>query len=128
MAYLGGLYRFSSKEDSFKWFYAAAEKGLSSAQSEVGSAYEFGSGTAQSYPLAFEWYSKAAAQDDIEAQARLGFLHESGLGIPIDLSEARRYYRLAARQGSIVGATPLADEILAEHPGQKGTELLNGAD
>ena len=56
--------------------HKAAEKGLASAQNDLGWYYEMGTGVEEDEATAIKWYEKAAAQGYQEAAERLKELEE----------------------------------------------------
>ena len=51
-----------------------AERGVSTAQFNLGVIYDNGEGVPQDYAEAVKWYRKAAEQGDAAAQSNLGFM------------------------------------------------------
>ena len=87
-----------SDENAVKWFTKAAEKGLASAQYNLGRCYENGDGISKSYEKAVEWYSKAANQGDARAQFGLGECYYNGWGVSKSYEKAVEWYTKAANQ------------------------------
>ncbi|HET7750365.1 MAG TPA: tetratricopeptide repeat protein, partial [Terriglobales bacterium] len=78
----------------------AADKGLATAQFNLGSCYELGQGVVQDLTVAAQWYRRAALQGHSEAQNDLGMLYEEGRGVTQDVMEALKLYLLAAQNGN----------------------------
>ena len=100
-----------------------AEKGLPSAQYNVGLMHLNGLGVPKDAVAAHGWIQKAAELGDRDAQQALGVMYSKGKGIPQDDFEAVNWYRAAALQGSTQAAVNLA---IAYTKGQ-GT-VLNDAE
>ena len=81
------------------YFRAAAERGYSVAQNELGAMYERGLGMEKNEVLASEWYRKAAAQGHAIAQSNLGVMYLHGRGVLRDEAVAAHWITLAANQG-----------------------------
>lgn len=79
---------------------AAAERGIASAQTYLGSLYAAGSGVTRNYAKAAYWYRKAAEQGDVTAQVNLGLLYENGQGVARNDQAAAHWFREAAKQGN----------------------------
>ena len=76
-----------------------ANKGIATAQFNLGLCYENGFGVGKDEAEAVKWYRKAAEQGDAMAQYNLGCCYENGDGISADKAEALMWYRKAAEQG-----------------------------
>jgi localization factor PodJL len=87
---------------------AAALKGDSSAEFEIGARFAEGRGAPQDLEQAITWYQKSAAQSFAPAQYRLGSMYERGLGVKTDLARARVWYQRAAEQGIVKAMHNLA--------------------
>jgi TPR repeat protein len=81
------------------WYRKAADQGDAIAQSQLGVAYEQGTGVPQDYLQAADWYRKAAEKGLAEAQYGLGFLYLHGKGVPKDDTQATTWMLKAAEQG-----------------------------
>jgi len=77
-----------------------AQAGDSTAQLNLGKAYEDGYGVLQSDKQAVKWYQAAAEQGNAAAQNNLGLMFRLGHGVEQDKLEAVNWYRKAARQGN----------------------------
>ncbi len=75
-----------------------AQAGDSTAQLNLGRAYEDGNGVPQSDNQAVKWYRAAAEQGNATAQNDLGLMFRSGRGVEQDKAEAVKWYRKAAKQ------------------------------
>jgi len=70
-----------------------AAQGDAKAQSKLGLAYEYGSGTAErDYGEAIRWYRKAAEQGDSLARHQLGRIYSEGRVVKRDYTEAAQWY------------------------------------
>ena len=79
---------------------AAAERGSSEAQYELGRAYVNGEGVDLDLAQALNWIRKAVNSGNVNAQELLGTWHLRGYVVPKDLAEAARMFRKAAEQGN----------------------------
>ena len=70
----GGLYQ--DREEAFRWYSKAAEKGLPAAQYNLGFMYYNGKGTEKNLDEAKKWWRLAARQGNIKAQNNLRTLGE----------------------------------------------------
>lgn len=101
MTYLGDMYE--NRQEAFRWYLRAAEKGDAYAQSRLGDNYLTGHGVERNIPESLRWYTAAANQNDSYSQLQLGdllSLIDDGENAPIkpDLVEAYKWYCLAAEQ------------------------------
>jgi TPR repeat protein len=80
-------------------FKRAAEQGSTSAQYNLGVAYDQAQGVAQDYPQAAHWYTKAAEAGDTRAQYNLGLMYSYGHGVAQDYPQAAHWYTKAAEAG-----------------------------
>ena len=78
---------------------AAAEKGHSAAQYELGELYAKGLGVKQSDDLAKKWITASAEQGYASAQYRLGMMYLKGLGVTASGKSAAIWFEKAAMQG-----------------------------
>jgi TPR repeat protein len=76
-----------------------ANRGDSSAQAQVGMAYETGTGVECDYEEARHWLQLAADHGDQAAQTNIGGMYANGFGVPQSDREAMRWYVRAASQG-----------------------------
>lgn len=65
-----------------------AEKGNAAAQFDLGTMYDQGEGTQQSYVEAAKWYLKAAEQGEVAAQYNLAIMYDLGEGVTQDIVAA----------------------------------------
>src|SRR5215831_5109155 len=79
--------------DRIRELEAAANRGDTKAQFQVGRAYLKGEGVPKNFDQAFIFLDKAAAQGDPEATGFLAVIYERGLGKPQDLAKALELYR-----------------------------------
>jgi uncharacterized protein len=70
----------------------------STAQLNLGKAYEDGNGVPRSDNQALKWYRAAAEQGNATAQNEVGLMFRLGGGVEQDKVEAVRWYRKAAKQ------------------------------
>jgi TPR repeat protein len=75
-----------------------AERGVISAQAQLGWLYSIGRGVPQNYLLAAKWYRRAAEQGHGGAQFALGLLYNKGEGVPHDVVLAYMWMNLSASQ------------------------------
>ncbi len=85
-------------QEALYWYRRASKRSVH-AMYALGSMYEAGEGTAQSYAAAIRYYRRAAYYGSAAAQTRLGNLYMIGAGVALDYGEARRWYLRAAAQG-----------------------------
>ena len=78
---------------------AAAEMGLSVAQSNVAQFLYNVRGTTDFYTRALHFWTLAANQNHTDAMYNLGVLYREGLGTTVDLVTARAWFRRAAALG-----------------------------
>lgn len=73
---IGGAqyYHTGDYQNAFKYVSIAAEKGLLTAQRNLGVLYENGTGVLQDYHKAIEWYQRASEQGDTLAQLFLAYI------------------------------------------------------
>ena len=67
----------------------------STAQNNLGYAFEHGQGVPQDYAEALKLYRRSAEQGDPDGQRSLGHMYESGLGVPRDYVRAHMWFSLA---------------------------------
>ena len=98
-----------------------ADKGVASAQYNIGLMYMNGQGVDKDIVTAVNWMRKAAEGGDRDAQLAVGLMYRKGQGIPQDDFEAVNWFRAAAEQGNTDAALQLA---MAYQEG-RGTVLNN---
>jgi TPR repeat protein len=86
---------------TFRETRVAADRGVASAQYNLGVMYENGMGVAKDSAQAVIWYRKAADQGLAQAQTNLGAMYENGIGVAKDSAQAVAWYRKAADQGDL---------------------------
>jgi len=84
-------------EGALEYLLAAADKGHTKAQFEVGMAHATGTGTDKDMQTAFRFFKLAADQGHSASQA---FVGETYLEEPVDMEKALLYLDLAAYQGN----------------------------
>ncbi|MBF0195602.1 MAG: SEL1-like repeat protein [Magnetococcales bacterium] len=77
------------------WFYAAALKGDTKSQIELGMMYLVGLGVKESETHAAHYFNLAAQEDDPEAQRLLARLYSLGAGVQHNPAQALKWYMLA---------------------------------
>ena len=82
-----------------QYFFAAAEKGHSTAQSWMGYCYEYAKGVEKDYAEAVKWYRKSADQGSSYALNNLAECYYYGRGVEKNYSEAVKLYRQSAEKG-----------------------------
>lgn len=95
--YNKGVCLLQKKEysEAYDVFVSAAEKGLASAQCELGYMYAEGLGVSQDPGKSQHWYRMAANQGDGSALVSLGFMYYDGTAVPKDRSEAAKLWKRA---------------------------------
>ena len=84
---------------AFRWYEAAAQRGVTEAQYAIGTRYVEGNGVKADFAKGVDWLSRAAAKGMAEAARRLGHLHETGgVGFPADREKAVEWYYRAGVQ------------------------------
>lgn len=86
-------------QESIRLFEAAAKKGVSGAQLELGAHFFSGEGVSQNREKAIKLFKKAADKGDSDAQNSLGDCYYYGEGVPQDLNKAIRLFKKAAKAG-----------------------------
>jgi TPR repeat protein len=97
------------KEESVKWFRAAADQGLAMAQFNLAQRYQFGQGTATNLTEAYKWFM-LAAREGIPDAAREGAAIKGSL-TPEQLAEAER------------GVAGFTVKKLEQRPGKPGRKV-----
>lgn len=87
-------------EEAVKWYRAAAEQGLASAQCNLAWCYEYGKGVEQDSTAAAAWYRRAAEQGEARGMFCLGVLYRQGSGVEKDPAAAAMWYQKAVDAGS----------------------------
>ena len=82
--------------EASRWFQKAAERGMSSAQNNLGVMYKDGQGVSRDVSQAVRWFRTSADQGDADAQANLGGMYVEGLGVAQDYVQAHKWFALAA--------------------------------
>lgn len=82
----------------------AAEKGLSSAEYNLGVMYLRGQGVKQDFLEARKWFIRSADQNYAYAWNDLAYMYEKGVGVPRDFSIAMDYYQKASDLGCRMAA------------------------
>ena len=99
--YMGGIGVAQNAKEALKYYYLAANLGLSYAQMTLGRLYYEGSQVVQDYVKALKYFELAANQNDSRAQNYLGECHYYGRGVSQDYRKAVECYRRAAHQEDI---------------------------
>lgn len=85
---------------AFELFKAAANRGHSNSQNNLGFLFEEGIGTKKDLKQALTWYRKAADYNNPSALCNLGNMYEHGRGVPLDVDEALKLYQKASELGN----------------------------
>jgi len=93
---------------AFELFKAAANRGHSNSQNNVGYMFEEGIGTKKDVKQAFAWYKKAADFNNPSALCNLGNMYELGRGVPADEKEALKLYQKSAELGNRIARQNVA--------------------
>jgi len=90
----------ADRAHAVRLFQAAANQGESYSETEVGFAYESGSGglTADQVQAVY-WLQKGAAQGDLSAERNLGVHYRDGKGVAVDGKLALQWFQKAADAG-----------------------------
>lgn len=89
-------------KDGLRYVRCAAEKGLSTAQLNLGLAYRWAYGLKPDYEQAFEWFLKAAEnpiEPDADAFAWLSECYRLGIGTEVNEEEAEQWAQKARDNG-----------------------------
>ncbi|MGI4851182.1 MAG: hypothetical protein ACRYGR_04510 [Janthinobacterium lividum] len=89
---------FHNYEQIFRWYQEATEKGLISAQFNLGKLYLNRKRNTQDYNKAITWFYKAASQGNVGAQNNIGSMHYNGRGVTQSYTEAFIWFEKAANQ------------------------------
>lgn len=84
---------------TLSWYQRSAERGLASAQFQLGKYYETGQQTPSDTKEAMRWYRSAAEQGYADAQYYLGMLYYYGIGIDREKVLAKSLMEASASQG-----------------------------
>jgi len=84
-----------------QWFRKAAEQGNAPAQYRLGLCYDYGRGGVEKDKVQeVLWYRKAAEQGHVDAQYNLGVLYLNSSGVPQDDALAAQWFLKAAENGN----------------------------
>lgn len=102
--YCIGLYykNRNDKDEAFKWFEKAANKGYVKAQLELGYYYIGDENVFAEWDNAFLWFRKAARLGDVNALFETGRCYMFGRGINVDKTMAFKYWQKAADKGHVI--------------------------
>ncbi len=95
------LYKSGQYEKALELWKALAERGNTTAMTNLANMYEQGQGVERDTAAAAEWLRRAAELGDRVAQLNLGLAFERGTGVERDNREAARWFRRAAEQGDV---------------------------
>jgi len=98
-AYANGHGLPQSYDDAIRLYQLAADRGLASAQFNLGLLSELGRGVSPDVAIAFKFYLKAAKNGFAPAQFNVGNMLANGIGTGQDLFEAMLWFRQAAERG-----------------------------
>lgn len=101
MMMLGDLWREKQPEESFKWFSAAAAKGVPAAATQVGLMLSNGMGTERNLTKAVGYFQSAADAGDAAAKAALGECLLYGKGVTKDVPRAIELLEQAASRSNV---------------------------
>jgi TPR repeat protein len=90
-----------------RWYTVAANKGLASAQYNLGGLYAQGQGVPQDFSAAAGWLLKAAQQNHRKAQMDYGLMRWVGTGVERNREDGQQWLRRAA-------ADPQARQLVQE--------------
>ncbi len=85
---------------AFELFKAAANRGHSNSQNNLGFLFEEGIGTKKDLKQALTWYKKAADYNNPAALCNLGNMYEHGRGVPLNVDEALKLYQKSSELGN----------------------------
>lgn len=106
---LGNIHRMRSDTDgAIRYFKMAADKGVRSAQYNLGVLYATGDGVGKDVEEAFKWYARAAENGHATAQYNLGIFYRDGLGTAADARKAIEWLARAAENGNVFAQINLA--------------------
>ncbi len=114
---------------AFELFKAAANRGHSNSQNNLGFLFEEGIGTKKDLKQALTWYRKAADFNNPSALCNLGNMYEHGRGVPADENEALKLYQKSSELGNRIARQNVYG-IEFEREGKyklKGIEISKGA-
>ena len=114
MEILGSRLRKADPIASFKWLYAAAERGRAGAMREVGLRYSNGAGVDRDLVKAAQWFDRARQEGDVSSKALLGECYLFGKGV------AKNEARGAALLKDAAGANDAHAMDLLAHCYHKG--------
>lgn len=100
MMMLGDLWREKQPEEAFKWFSAAAAKGVPAAATQVGLMLSNGMGTERDLAKAVAFFQSAADKGDASAKTALGECYLYGKGIDKDVPKAIELFEQAASRSN----------------------------
>jgi TPR repeat protein len=86
-------------EEAAQWYRRAADKGLASAQNNLGLLYARGRGVPRNPSRAVEFWRKAAEQQHHMAEYNLGLAYYRGAGVDEDRAQAKEWFEKAASGG-----------------------------
>ncbi len=96
-----------SPAQSYLSWKAAAEKGDTNSQYNLGLVYEQGLGTAVDLQQAARWYKKASMQGHAVAAYNLATMAHQGHGMKADIKMAKHWYEFAAKKGYLLAQASL---------------------
>ncbi len=97
-----GQYHLSTTNnpgEAVRWFQAAANQGLASAENNLGLLYAEGRGVNKDPARAFELINRAASKGLPGAKHNLGLLYKTGNGVAADPARAKQLFEEAAQLG-----------------------------
>jgi TPR repeat protein len=97
---IAGQLRPHEDDEARKWLMKAAQRGDSSAMTDLGDNYRRARfGGPPDFAAAREWFEKAAERGNAAAMFQLGFAYDAAQGVPRDYGIARGWYEKAAERG-----------------------------
>ncbi len=114
---------------AFELFKAAANRGHSNSQNNLGFLFEEGVGSKKDLKQALTWYKKAADYNNPSALCNLGNMYEHGRGVPANADEALKLYQKSSELGNRIARQNVYG-IEFEREGKyklKGIEITQGA-
>lgn len=106
---MGNIHRMrTDMPGAIRFYKRAADKGMRSAQYNLGVIYATGNGVEKNPEQAFKWYARAAANGHPTAQYNLGIFYRDGRGTTADARKAIEWLAKAAENGNVFAQINLA--------------------
>ncbi|KAI8878082.1 hypothetical protein K501DRAFT_277831, partial [Backusella circina FSU 941] len=84
-------------DKALAWFRQASDRNSSSANYNIGRAYELGLGVGKDVYTALDWYIKASIQKYADAFVAIGNVFYNGIGVPVDIYVAFEWFYKSER-------------------------------